>query len=83
VWVLVQVTDSVRPADAYVMSAPSLAGAGTVAAEEGTAVPSQEVEHQGTAGVQEVDEVSRARHRRASRLRLAVLMRRGRVGSAT
>ncbi len=78
-WVLVHVTDSVRPTDAFVTYPPSMADRGTVAAAEGMAALAGKALHEGTALGQRTDEVARRRHRKAHRQRLISLAPRKRA----
>ena len=81
-WVLVHVTDSVRPTDRFVTYPSSPAVRGTVAAAEGMAAPMNGADPGRAARIQRAKDISRRRHRKAHSLRAASLLLRRRARPA-
>ena len=80
-WVLVHVTDSVRPTDAFVTHPPSSAGRGNVAVAEGMTAPPREADVGHAAAVRRTDD-ARKSHRKAHGLRAVSLVLRRRARRA-
>jgi hypothetical protein len=79
-WILVHVTDSVRPADAFVTYPPTPPVRRIVAAAEGMAAPVS-ADRAGIDGMRrDEDDLARRRHRKAHSLRRVASMLRTRGG---